>query len=136
MSWVDTEPGEEEVRRALDDAYGELKGVRLNTTKRYRRKKLDHERKGKKGRTSPVVDYVRSLGPYLTTHEVAEKIGMSTQWVRKAAEKRWTQAPSYVAPFGSTHVYLYTEDDVKALRDYLKNERKVIKRSDFDKEDH
>lgn len=132
MSWVDEhEPSEEEQRRALDEIYGEFKGVRPNTRERVRSKKLDHERKGKKGRTSPVVDYVRSLGDYLVTSEVAEQVGMSEQWVRKAAEKRWTQAPSYVAPFGDTHVNLYTKEDVKALKHFLKTQRKVYKRDDY-----
>jgi hypothetical protein len=134
VKWIDHDPLEEEVRRALDDVYGELKGVRVNTRRRHRRKKLEHERKGAKGRRSPVIDYVRSLGDYLTTHEVAAELGMSTQWVRKAAEKRWTQAPSYVAPFGETHVNLYTKEDVQALRDYLATNRKVLKREDWDKE--
>jgi hypothetical protein len=125
------EPDDEELRRAMDDLYGELKGVRLNTTRRKRRKKLDHERKGQKGRRSPVTDYVRSLGDYLTTSEVAEAVGRSEGWVRKAAEKRWTQAPSYVAPFGDTHVNLYTKEDVQALKDYIEENQKVYTRDEF-----
>jgi hypothetical protein len=135
VSWVDEhEPDDEEVRRALDDLYGEMKGVRLNTTKRRRRKPLTHERKGKKGRRSPVTDYVRSLGDYLTTAEVAEKVGKSEGWVRKAAAKRWTQAPSYVAPFGDTHVNLYTPEDVEALKAYIAEHHKVYKRDEFPRE--
>lgn len=129
------EPDEEEVNRALDDLYGELRGVRLNTTKPTRRKTVAHERKGKKGRTSPVSDYVRSLGDYKTTSEVAEEVGQSEAWVRKAAAKRWTQAPSKVAPFGQTHVYLYTKEDIAALKKFLKDNRQVYDRDDYFKEE-
>lgn len=132
MAWVDRyEPDPDELAHALDDLYGELKGVEENTTKPPRRKKLDHDRKGSPGRTSPVVDYVRSLGEYFTTGEVAEQLGKSEGWVRKAARLRWTQAPSYVAPFGDTHVNLYTKDDVKALKRYLAENRKVYKRDEY-----
>lgn len=132
MDRVDgAEPDDEEIQRALDDLYGELRGVRLNTQKPQRRRALDHERKGKKGRTSPVTDYVRSLGDYRTSAEVAEEIGRSVQWVRKAAEKRLTQAPSYVAPFGTTHVNLYTKEDVDALKQYIRENQMVYKRDDY-----
>jgi hypothetical protein len=131
---LDDEPDEEEVQRALDDLYGQMKGVRLNTTRRARRKPLKHERKGKKGRRSPVTDYVRSLGAYQTTAEVAEELGMSDAWVRKAAAKRWTQAPSFVAPFGDTHVNLYTKEDVEALRKLIAERYKVYPRDQYPKE--
>jgi hypothetical protein len=135
MSWVDRhEPGEEEKRLALNDLYGELKGVQDNTTPRRKKHKMDHERKGKKGRRSPVTDYVRSLGDYFTTAEVAEQVGRSEGWVRKAAEKRWTQAPSYVAPYGDTHVNLYTKEDVKALKKYIVDNQKVYRRDEFPQE--
>lgn len=132
MSWVDEhEPNEDEIDAALDDLYGELKGVRLNTAKPPRRAKLDHERKGKKGRTSPVVDYVRSLGNYKVTSEVAKELGISDGLVRKLAKKRVTQAPSKIAPFGSTHVHLYTPGDIKALKKYLEENRTVYDRDDY-----
>lgn len=132
MSWVDEhEPGDEEVADALTDLYAEMKGVEENTTEPTRSKPLDHERKGKKGRTSPVTDYVRSLGDYFTTSEVAEAVGKSEQWVRKAARKRWTQAPSFVAPFGQTHVNLYTQDDVDALKAYIDAQHTVYRKDDY-----
>lgn len=136
MSWVDEhEPNEEEQLAALDDLYGEMRGVRLNTRRRQRRKKLDHKRKGATGRRSPVTDYVKSLGDYYTTAEVAEMVGRSENWVRKAAAKRWTQAPSYVAPFGDAHVNLYTDEDVKALRDYIAKNRRVYERDEYPREE-
>lgn len=130
MSRLEDEPTEEELQRVFDDLYGELKGVRVNTTKRKGRAKLDHERKGTPGR-SPVIDYIRSLGDYRSTGEVASILGKSEAWVRKAAAKRWTQAPSYVAPFGDTHVNLYTEEDVEALKAYIEENHKIYKRDDF-----
>ena len=132
MSWIEEhEPDVDEQQEALDDLYGELKGVESNPTKPYRRRPLNHPRKGSKDRSSPVVDYVRSLGDYMTTKEVAEELGVSEGWVRKAASKRWTQAPSYRAPFGHTHVNLYTKKDVAALREYIDSHRVVYKRDDY-----
>lgn len=124
------EPDEEEVRAALNDLYGEAKGVKDNSRKRKRRKTLDHERKGKKGR-SPVIDYVRSLGDYKVASEVADELGVSVAFIRKLAKNRVTQAPSKVAPFGDTHVHLFTDDDVEALRVYLKEQRKVYDYDDY-----
>lgn len=124
------EPEDEEVREALDELYGELRGVKPNTTEPWRRSPLDHERKGKE-RTSPVIDYVRSLGDYMSTGEVAKELGMSDEWVRKAARNRWTQAPSYVAPFGDTHINLFTDDDVRALKEYIDTHHRVYERDEF-----
>jgi hypothetical protein len=126
VSWVDNhQPQPDEVQAAFDELYHEVRGVEANRTTRRRRRPLTHERKGRKGRTSPVIDYARSLGPYFVASEVAEQIGMSAGWVRKASRNRWTQAPSYVAPYGDTHLFLYTKEDVKALKEYLKKERVV-----------
>jgi hypothetical protein len=131
VSWVDQyEPDDDELEDATQELFAELKGVKVNTVTRYRRKKLDHERKGKEGR-SPVKDYIRSLGDYKSTKEVAEELGKSEGWVRKAAAKRWTQAPSYVAPFGDTHVNLYTEEDIQALKDYIETHHAVYRREDY-----
>lgn len=131
MSWVDGEPSRDDVKSSFDDLFAELKGVKENATKRKGRKKLDHKRKGAKNRSSPVTDYIRSLGDYKSTGEVAEILGKSEGWVRKAAAKRWTQAPSFVAPFGDTHVNLYTDEDVEALREYIEANHKIYKREDF-----
>jgi len=138
VSWVDEhEPDDEEVDAALTDVWEDVRGVRPNTAKPPRRKKLDHKRKGKPGR-SPVIDYVRSLGDYRATSEVAEELGISVGLVRKLAKKRVTQAPSKVAPFGDTHVHLYTPDDVEALRTYLESQRVVYDYEDypFEEEKH
>lgn len=137
MSWVyDQEPDDEDVQGAFADLYRDVKGVKDNETKRRRRKKLDHERKGKKGRTSPVIDYVRSLGDYKVVSEVAKELGVSDALIRKLTKNRVTQAPSKVAPFGETHVHLFTDEDVEALRDYLDEKHRVYDYDDypFDKE--
>jgi len=132
MSWVDEhEPSDEEIQSVLDDLYGEIKGVRENTTPKKRSKKMDHERKGAPGRESPVISYVRSLGDYKVSSEVAEELGVSIELVRKMARNRVTQAPSYVAPFGETHVNLYTDEDIQALRDHLDSTKKVYLRDEY-----
>jgi len=125
-------PDDDDLDAALNEIYGELKGVRPNKTKRKAKPKMDHERKGKKGRRSPVVDYVRSLGDYRTASEVAEELECSVGLIRKLANNRVTQAPSYVAPFGTTHVNLYTKSDVAALKEYLEANRKIYTRDEFD----
>lgn len=129
MSW--NEPDEEEIRAAFADEYRDLKGVKDNQTEPRRRAKLDHKRKGKKGRTSPVIEYVRALGDYKVASEVAEELGVSPAFVRKLAKIRATQAPSKVAPFGDTHVFLYTEEDVEALRKYIDSKRVVYDYDDY-----
>jgi len=122
---------EGETQAAFDELFAELKGVEPNTTKRRKKGRMDHERKGKQGRRSPVVDYVRSLGPYFIVSEVAEELGVSAGYVRKLSDDRVTQAPSYVAPFGRTHIRLFTEEDVQALREYIDSARVVYTRDEY-----
>lgn len=131
---LDYEPDEMEIAKAMIDVYGDLRGVEENTGKK-RPNLSNHERKGAKGKKSPVSDYIRSLGDYYSTKEVAEKLGRSEGWVRKAANRRWTQAPSYVAPFGDTHVNLYTPEDIQALREYIESNHTVYKRDEYPHEE-
>lgn len=79
-------------------------------------------------RMSPVTTYVRSLpgGPYFTALEVAQQLGCSVQAIRKYAKNKVTQAPSYEAPFGKLVIYLYTKEDVEALRAYISGRRQVF----------
>lgn len=130
------EPDEAKQRAVLDALYGEMKGVRRHTKPRRKKPKMDHKRKGPKGRTSPVQDYVRNLGEdYKTTQEVADALGISANYVRKLAKDDRFKAPSYVAPFGNKKVYLYTPEDVKELREYLKGQHKVYKRADYERKE-
>jgi hypothetical protein len=132
------EPDDKEQRAALDHLYGEMKGVKPDKRKppKKERKPVDHKSKGKPGRRSPVIDYVRSLDEdYCTTHEVAAILGVSDNLVRKLAKDKVTQAPSFVAPFGKTHVNLYTKEDISALKHHLKNRHKVMTREQFEKKE-
>lgn len=90
----------------------------------------------RKGKPSPVTNYVRSLGEdpdqYKTTHEVAKELGISTQFLRKMAKEKVTQAPSFVAPFGRLRVYLYTKDDIEELRQHLADRRQIFRTDEVD----
>jgi hypothetical protein len=76
-------------------------------------------------RDTPVHRFVQQLRDkdgigYLTTDEVAEKVGVSTQWVRKIQRTGLLAGvPSMVTQFGKITVYLYTPDDVDKIRRYL-----------------
>lgn len=91
----------------------------------YRPRGEDHPMYGQ----SPVSRYVASLGDFATTKEVAERIGMSQGWVKKAARQGWTQAPSFAAYFGQKVIYLFTSDDIAALGDYVADRYRMIERS-------
>jgi hypothetical protein len=110
------EPDPTELGEAFVALFGDLKGVRSNRARPPRRKPRSmHERKGKPNKLPPITAYVRSLGNYYTASEVAELIGRSPAWVRKAAERRWTQAPS----------------DVEALKKFIEHNRTVYRREDY-----
>ena len=95
---------------------------------------MDHERKGAVGRESPVIKHIKELGDYYATSEVATELGVSAQLIRKIAKNRETQAPSFVAPFGRSHVNLYTKEDIEAIREYLNKDKKIYTRDQFLKE--
>lgn len=127
------DPSDRELKAAVDAIYGDLRGVRPNKKPRQRRKKVTQERRGKKGRTSPVIEYVRSLGKdYKTTQEVADLLGLSPNTIRKFAKDPDLKAPSYVAPFGKTVVRLYTPDDVQELQDHLAKRHRVMTREEYE----
>lgn len=76
-------------------------------------------------RVSPVTLFVRSLGDYYTSKEVAEKLNVSVSLVRKLAREGATSAPSYVAEMGHTTMSLYTPEDIETLRKHLVNRNRV-----------
>jgi hypothetical protein len=63
---------------------------------------------------------------YKTTVEVAETLGVSTQWVRKIQQQHLLNVPSKTAWFGRRTVYLYTPQDVSVLRDYLARRQQIF----------
>lgn len=86
-------------------------------------------------RQSPVTKWVRKLEKdynerYYLANEVATRLGVSVQAVRKYAKKQVCGpgvAPSRAVPFGDIEINLYTEADIEALQKYL-DTRKVIYR--------
>lgn len=134
------EPSDDEQREALDRVYGEMKGVRSDAERKPPEKKfkpVDHKSKGRPapGRQSPVTAFVRNLGDYHTTCEVAEILGVSESLIRKLSKEKVTQAPSYVAPFGKIYIYLYTKEDITVLKDHMKRRHEVVMpREQFEEE--
>lgn len=115
---------------AMLDLHKELKGVKP-TFKAPVEEPVESKsvlRRKERSGVSPVTAYVRSLpgGPYFTALEVAQQLGCSVQAIRKYAKNKVTQAPSYEAPFGKLVIYLYTKEDVQALKDYIGNRRQVF----------
>lgn len=114
----------EEARKGL---YGDLSGVRSNS-----------DPEPSEPRMSPVTMYVRNLSrqmgkTFYTANEVAIFLGVSVQAIRKYGKNQVCGkdvAPSFRAHQGKMTVYLYTEDDVDALRQYLGNRNGVVKLSD------
>lgn len=97
---------------------------------------MTQRHRGKKGRTSPVIQYVRSLGKdYRTTQEVADELGLSPNTIRKFAKDPDLKAPSYVAPFGKTVVRLYTPEDLEELRRHLADRQRVVPREEYERDD-
>lgn len=128
------DPSDDEIQGAVDEIYGELRGVSPNQKRRPRRRKVTQAHRGKKGRVSPVVEYVRSLGSeYMTTQEVADDLGLSPNTIRKFAKDPDLKAPSYVAPFGKTVVRLYTPEDMAELRRFLAKRQKVMPREEYER---
>lgn len=108
-----------EAKGVLDAIYREMMGCEFNTTE-GEDEKVKESPNPPIQRVSPVLRYVRSLGEDLmTVGEVAEELDVSESYIRKISDKRYTQAPSYLARFGKYKLRVYTQDDVEALRDYI-----------------
>lgn len=130
-----TDPSDAEVRAATEEFFRDVRGIRPHV-KPKRRKPVSQRHRGKKGRTSPVIEYVRSLGDeYFTTQEVADELGLSPNTIRKFAKDPDLKAPSYVAPFGKTVVRLYTPEDLEELRGHLAHRHKVMTREEWERDD-
>jgi hypothetical protein len=81
-------------------------------------------------RDTPVHRFVdeinRSTGiNYRTTAEVAETLGVSTQWIRKVQRLHLLGVPSRAVQFGRMQIYLYTPEDVEKIRTYLADRQEV-----------
>lgn len=114
---------QEEATSEAEQFFRDLKGVEA----------IEEEPVEQEEQVSPVIRYVRNLdGDYHTTGEVADELGVSDQLIRKWARQRVADVPSYVAPFGNTHIYLYTSDDIEQLREYHDRRYKVIPYDEFE----
>lgn len=125
-------PPEELIERALDRVTAQVtrqftkkddrdRSNRNRRSSAVARPKTEDEDK----RVSPVTLFVRSLGDYYTSKEVAEKLGVSVSLVRKMAREGATDAPSYVAEMGHTTMSLYTPEDIDTLRKHLNTRNRV-----------
>lgn len=103
-----------EAAKARQEVYGDLAGVSRTAD-------------STETRISPVTMYVRKLSKqmgetFYTAKEVAEMVGVSVQAIRKYGKNEVCGkgvAPSRMAKQGKMTVYLYTEEDVEAIRHYL-----------------
>lgn len=82
---------------------------------------------------TPAVAYVKSINPdYCTISEAAESLDVSVStlrnWMRDPHHP--TEAPSLKAQFGRMTIYVYTPEDIDALRDWMASRRGVTKRDD------
>jgi hypothetical protein len=118
----------EKAKQAADELYRELKGCLPNNDppREYKMNKPPYERKG---RTSPVIEYVRSLGEdFLTGGEVASILDCSSSYIRKISNgKEGPHVPSYKARFGKHTIRIYTPEDVELIREYIESRFKLEK---------
>jgi hypothetical protein len=76
---------------------------------------------------APAMAYVRSLGmDAKVASEVAAELGVSTNLIRKWGKDPDIPAPSYEVPYGKNKIYLYTPEDVEALRAHQAKQRTPI----------
>lgn len=75
----------------------------------------------------PATKFVRSLdGTYYMLREAAEMLGISGHTLRKFNENEEADLKaSFVAYFGKVKIFLYTEDDIEKIREYLDARRQV-----------
>lgn len=80
-------------------------------------------------RVDPATRFVRSLpGDFFLLREAAEAIGVSQFVLRKfIADGTKGCTPSKYAMFGKVKVYLYTREDIEAIRTHLASRHRVFK---------
>lgn len=80
---------------------------------------------------TPAVSYVKAINPdYATIGEVAEILDVSTATLRNWMKDpdHPTQAPSLQGQLGKMKIYIYTPEDVQALKDWRSARNTVRKR--------
>lgn len=86
---------------------------------------MRYKRLTKKPSPNPtgIIDLVSRAdgGPFYTVSQVAQMIGKSKEQVKRYWQLKPNLKPKYKMPLGEREdnfVWLYTDDDVRALRDY------------------
>ena len=79
-------------------------------------------------RIAPSVRFVRSLeGTYYLLREAAEMLEVSPRTLRNFIDKdNDLLGPSFFTYLGKIKIYLYTEDDIKRLREYITEQKNLI----------
>lgn len=76
----------------------------------------------------PTTRFVRSLdGDYFMLREAAEMLGVHHRTLRTLIKDLSDQelGPSFVAYMGKVKIYLYTREDIEAIRQHMENRRTV-----------
>lgn len=79
----------------------------------------------------PATTFVRSLpGTYYMVREAAAILGVSHRTLRKLNESTDPEhsalKPSFIGKLGQVRIYLYTEDDLNTIREYMSTRRRVF----------
>lgn len=77
----------------------------------------------------PSTRFVRSLdGDYFMLREAAEVLGVSQRKLRDFIKSNPEGlGPSFATMFGKIKIYLYTKEDIDAIRKHLKSQRRVFR---------
>jgi hypothetical protein len=89
-------------------------------------------------RSTPVHRFVEQLRDkdgvhYRTTAEVATEVGVSVGWIHKIQRSPVLDVPSKVTRLGNLKVYLYTPEDVEAIKAHLINQQQVYNNDPSDR---
>lgn len=89
-------------------------------------------------RSTPVHRFVEQLRDkdgvhYRTTAEVATEVGVSVGWIHKIQRSPVLDVPSKVTRLGNLKVYLYTPEDVEAIKTHLINQQQVYNNDPSDR---
>lgn len=82
----------------------------------------------KKPRKSPAAQIVESLeGDYLTVRQMADKVGVHPETMRRLCRTDKVSAPSNAVRSGDMTIYLFSSDDVQEITEYFSKKGYVIK---------
>lgn len=130
---LESEPDFTDIEEAITDLLKHhAKPSRVTKTPKKPRKVCDKPPgRQMKRQDTPAVSYVKSIDPdYCTIGEVAEILDVSTATLRNWMKDpdHPTAAPSLQGHLGKMKIYIYTPEDVQALRDWRAARSGVTKR--------